>query len=156
MSLSRGCVAIADTFGKAPLLSAYRPVCSLQDFGRGSHCIPPAVHPNPNHFHVPSYPLSPVLELRPDWGEGRCILSFFFFFSLVNDFVAGNCRCTVLGWMSAELDVKKGRCSLNCSLTGLGVRMVGSDSSIFLNASLSLLTPLGEAHERGAKSLCNF
>lgn len=34
--------------------------------------------------------------------------------------------------------------------------MVGSDSSIFLNASLSLLTPLGEAHERGAKSLCNF
>lgn len=152
MSLSRGCVAIADTFGKAPLLSAYRPVCSLQHFGRGFHCIPPAVHPNPNHFHVPSYPLSPVLELRPDWGEGRCILFFF----PVNDLVAGNCRCTGLGWMSAELDVKKGRCSLNFSLTGLGVRMVGSDSSIFLNASLSLLTPLGEAHERGAKNLCNF
>lgn len=82
--------------------------------------------------------------------------SFFFFFPPVNDLVAGNCRCTGLGWMSAELDVKKGRCSLHFSLTGQGVRMVGSDSSIFLNASLSLLTPLGEAHERGAKSLCNF
>lgn len=40
---------------------------------------------------------------------------FFFFFSPVNDLVAGNCRCTGLGWMSAELDVKKGEMFLKLS-----------------------------------------